>query len=117
VATPRFVQEAAAAAWTDDVHAEEQREMYKERRDRAIAVLRRAGFVVSPPEAGLFIWLGVPDGFTSETFAMRSLEEGVVLLPGSVLGPGGEGFVRISLTAPISVLEDALARLARLATT
>lgn len=117
VGTPRFVQEAAAAAWKDDAHAVEQRRTYMERRDRAISILRKAGFLVSPPPAGLFIWLRVPEGFTSETFAMRSLEEGVVLLPGSALGPSGEGFVRISLTAPISVLEDALGRLGRLATT
>ena len=114
VATPRFVQEAAVAAWNDDAHPAEQRRTYAERKDSAILVLLKAGFEVNPPKAGLFIWMGVPAGFTSESFAMRCLEAGVVLLPGSALDPSGEGYVRISLTAPASVLEEALARLAKL---
>jgi LL-diaminopimelate aminotransferase len=114
VATPRFVQEAAVAAWNDDAHAEEQRQIYRDRRDRAISGLVKAGFDVSPPEAGLFIWMRAPAASTSEAFAMRCLEKGVVVLPGSALDPSGEGYVRISLTAPTSVLEDALSRIAKL---
>ena len=114
VATPRFVQEAAVAAWNDDAHPAEQRRTYAERKDRAILVLIKAGFEVNPPKAGLFIWMRVPAGFTSESFSMRCLESGVVVLPGSALDPSGEGYVRISLTAPTSVLEEALARLAKL---
>ncbi|HYV50882.1 MAG TPA: aminotransferase class I/II-fold pyridoxal phosphate-dependent enzyme [Dongiaceae bacterium] len=114
VATPRFVQEAAVAAWNDDVHASEQRQIYAERKDRAIWALIQAGYEVTPPQGGLFLWMRVPAGFTSESFAMRCLEAGVVLLPGSALDPSGEGFVRISLTAPTQVLDEALARLTKL---
>jgi LL-diaminopimelate aminotransferase len=116
VATPRFVQEAAVAAWQDDAHAAAQRAVYRERRDRALAVLRNAGFEVTPPAAGLFVWLPVPGGISAEAFAERCLEAGVVVLPGSVLArEEGEGYVRISLTAPADVLEEAMSRLARLA--
>jgi len=114
VATPRFVQEAATAAWNDDAHASEQRKIYAERKDRALSALIQAGYDVTPPQGGLFIWMRVPPDMTSEVFAMRCLEQGVVVLPGSALDPKGEGFVRISLTAPTSVLEEALARLAKL---
>ena len=44
----------------------------------------------------------------------RCLELGVVVLPGTALGPAGEGFVRISLTAEIPELEEALVRMRRL---
>jgi len=114
VATPRFVQEAAVAAWKDDAHVVDQRATYRERRDRAVVALLKAGFDVTAPQAGLFIWMRVPTGFTSESFALRCLEQGVVLLPGSALDPSGEGYVRISLTAPTQVLEEALSKLAKL---
>lgn len=114
VATPRFVQEAAVVAWSDDAHAADQRRIYSERKDRAILSLQRAGFEVTPPQAGLFVWMRVPAGSTSEAFAMRCLEAGVVVLPGSALDPSGEGYVRISLTAPTPILEEALSRLAKL---
>jgi succinyldiaminopimelate transaminase len=114
VATPRFVQEAAVAAWNDDAHASEQRKIYAERKDLAISALIQAGYDVTPPQGGLFIWMRVPARFTSESFAMHCLEVGVVLLPGGALDPSGEGYVRISLTAPTSVLAEALARLAKL---
>ncbi len=114
VATPRFVQEAAAAAWNDDAHAAEQRKIYAERKDHAMAALMKAGYEVTPPAGGLFIWMRVPAGMTSEAFAMRCLEKGVVVLPGSALDPSGEGHVRISLTASTSILEEALGRLIKL---
>jgi len=114
VATPRFVQEAAVAAWNDDAHAGEQRQTYRDRRDRAISGLQKAGFDVTPPQAGLFIWMRVPAGLTSESFAWRCLGNGVVVLPGSALDPEGEGYVRMSLTAPTPLLDEAIARLAKL---
>jgi acetylornithine aminotransferase len=114
VATPVFVQEAARAAWGDDAHVGLQRNAYRARRDRAVTVLRKAGFTPTAPPATFFLWLPVPGGASSEAFAERCLEAGVVVLPGSALGPGGKGFVRISLTADLSTLDEALARLSRL---
>jgi LL-diaminopimelate aminotransferase len=114
VATPRFVQEAAVAAWKDDAHAAGQRKIYRERKDRVMMALVGAGYDVKPPAAGLFVWMHVPEGFSSESFSLRCLEAGVVVLPGSALDPSGEGWVRISLTAPTETLEDALVRLTQL---
>jgi acetylornithine aminotransferase len=114
VATPEFVQAAATAAWNDDAHAEVIRAAFRERRDLAVAELGRAGFAVEAPGAGYFLWVPVPAGETSESFSGRCLGQGVVVLPGSALGPSGEGYVRVSLTAPTEDLREALARLARL---
>jgi acetylornithine aminotransferase len=114
VATPVFVQEAARAAWEEDAHVARQRDAYRRRRDRAVEVLSGAGYEVATPPATFFLWLCVPSGSTSEGFAQRCLEAGVVVLPGSALGPSGEGFARISLTTESDLLEEALARIAGL---
>lgn len=114
VATPQFIQDAAAAAWGEETHVAAIREQFRRRRDLALAALRRAGYAVGDVPATFFVWLPVPAGETSAGFARRALEAGVAVLPGSVLGAAGEGFVRLSLTAGTAVLEEALARLAPL---
>ena len=38
----------------------------------------------------------VPDG-DDEAYALRLMEEGIVVAPGSSFGPGGEGYVRVAL--------------------
>jgi len=89
--------------------------VFRERRDRAVAALREAGFQVRPPRATMYLWIPVPGSASSEAFARRALqEEGVIVLPGSALGAGGEGFFRIALTVSGDRLEEAARRLARL---
>ena len=40
----------------------------------------------------MYLWLAVPEGKTSEGFAGRLLEHGVLVAPGSYLGAAGEGY-------------------------
>lgn len=88
---------------------------FQRRRDAAAGALRKAGFEVEVPKATMYLWLPVPGGADSEAFALRALqEEGVVLMPGAALGEGGEGFLRIALTAEESRVEEAAERLGRL---
>ena len=55
------------------------------------------------PEGTIYVWAPVPAGHTSASFAELVLEEAaVVVSPGSMYGPSGEGFFRISLTTPTS---------------
>jgi LL-diaminopimelate aminotransferase len=90
--------------------------VFRERRDRAVSALRSAGFDVSVPRATMYLWIPVPGGEPSEAFARRALtDEGVVVLPGASLGPGGEGFFRIALTSGPERLEEAALRLGRVA--
>ena len=68
------------------------------RREAAVAAFRAAGLDVMTPRGTLYLWFPVPGDEKSEDFCRRLLiESGVVLLPGSAMGPGGEGFVRASL--------------------
>jgi LL-diaminopimelate aminotransferase len=85
-----------------------------ERRDAGVAALREAGFAVESPQATMYLWVPLPREVPSGLFARRVLEEaGVVVLPGSGFGPGGEGFFRIALTVGAGRLAEAAVRLGR----
>jgi LL-diaminopimelate aminotransferase len=89
--------------------------IYQRRRDRMVATCRRLGMEVATPEAGLYVWPRVPSGYTSADFAMTLLEqEGVAVTPGTNFGAHGEGYIRLTLTAPDARLDEALARMERL---
>jgi len=88
---------------------------FQARRDAAVEAMRRAGFDVTSPRATMYLWIPVPSTELSARFAERALEgEGVIVMPGSALGAGGEGFFRVALTVPEERLETAAARLGRL---
>ena len=94
------IQYAAVAALARfDEWAPQMRAMYQERRDALVSGLQSLGCPVEPPAATFYVWLPVPDGETSESFATRLLRDcGVLAIPGAVYGACGEGFVRFSLT-------------------
>jgi LL-diaminopimelate aminotransferase len=115
--TGPFLALQHASAWTLD-HAEAlNAPIVAElagRRDAAVAAMRDAGFTVETPRAAMYLWVPLPDGLPSAQFCTRALEdEGVVTLPGSGFGPGGEGFFRIALTVPPDRLRQAATRLGR----
>ncbi len=117
VDTGPFLALQQASAWTLD-HAEElNRPIVAEltrRRDAAVSALTEAGFTVASPKAAMYVWVPLPAGLPSAQFTSRALEEeGVVTLPGSGFGPGGEGFFRIALTVPPARLREAVTRLGR----
>ncbi len=96
-APQEFVQRAAVAAWGDEGHVREARERYARKRVILTEVLGRRGLRIAGGSATLFLWLAVPDGEQSEAFATRLLEAGIVVAPGSFLGPSGEGYARLAL--------------------
>lgn len=83
--------------------------VFKTRRDAAVAAFRDAGFACETPRATMYLWIPLPEGVPSAAFADRLLEdEGVVVMPGSAFGAGGEGFFRISfITSPERIAEAA----------
>ncbi|HEX3256116.1 MAG TPA: LL-diaminopimelate aminotransferase [Gaiellaceae bacterium] len=87
--------------------------IYARRRDLMIDALARIGLPAKPSQATPYIWVHVPEGYTSETFTELVLAEaGVVVSPGPSFGPSGEGYVRISLTVADERLEQAADRIA-----
>jgi LL-diaminopimelate aminotransferase len=99
----------------DQSDVEEMRMIYQRRRDIMVAGLRTMGLEVTPPKATFYLWVKVPSGHTSASFASLVLDEaGVVLTPGSGFGEAGEGYVRIALTVSGARLEEAVERLQRM---
>jgi LL-diaminopimelate aminotransferase len=83
--------------------------VFRERRDAAVRAFRDAGFLCDIPRATMYLWLRLPEDVPSALFAERLLEEeGVVIMPVSSFGAGGEGFFRISfITSPERIAEAA----------
>jgi aspartate/methionine/tyrosine aminotransferase len=96
-APQEFVQRASIVAWEDETHVEAGRARYARKRALLLDVLARKGLRVPGSAATMFLWVAVPDGLTSEAFAERLLEGGVVVTPGAYLGEAGEGYVRFAL--------------------
>jgi LL-diaminopimelate aminotransferase len=91
---------------------EQMKDTYTFRRDLVVGALREIGVQVTAPKGTIYIWAPVPAGHTSTSFAELVLEQaGVSVSPGSMFGPSGEGFFRISLTAPDERIAAAIARL------
>jgi succinyldiaminopimelate transaminase len=94
--TPQeFVQRASVAAWSDEAHVEDNRDLYA--RKRALLEPALPPLAAGSSVASFYLWFAVPDGETSEAFATRLLERGVVVAPGSYFGPSGEGYARVAL--------------------
>jgi LL-diaminopimelate aminotransferase len=113
------VQLAAIAALSPEADDEvaSMKELYVRRRDLVCDALRAIGVRVRPPHATIYVWAPVPEGFaSSEAYCAHVLERAdVVLSPGSIYGPAGEGWFRISLTTPDDRLLEAVRRLGALA--
>jgi LL-diaminopimelate aminotransferase len=110
---PQAIQYAAIEALKGDQGCiEEHNAIYQRRRDRIIKVLREIGLGATPPRASLYIWARIPDGYTSAEYATRLLDgAGVVVTPGTGYGTYGEGYIRLSLTAADSDIDEGLGRL------
>ena len=87
---------------------------FKRRRDAAADAFTEAGFPVARPKATMYIWCPLPKNIPSAVFGERLLQdEGVVVLPGSAFGPGGEGFFRVSFITSPERLREAAGRAGR----
>ncbi len=86
------------------------------RRHRLVAdTLNELGWNIKPPRATFYVWAPVPDGYDSIGFASHVLDEvGVNITPGVGFGRYGEGYFRLSVTAPDARLEEAMARMRKL---
>jgi LL-diaminopimelate aminotransferase len=91
---------------------EEMNAVYQRRRDLVVGALREIGVEVEPPKGTIYVWAPVPDDHNSTSFCELVLEQAaVVVSPGSMYGPSGEGYFRISLTTPDERISEAVERL------
>jgi len=114
-APQEFVQRASVVAWGDEEHVAETRARYGRKRALFLDLFSRKGVRVAGSEATMYIWAAVPEGESSESFAERLLEHGVLVTPGSYLGAAGEGYFRVALVPSeedcaraVAILEEVL---------
>ena len=90
-------------------------EIYARRHRLVAETLNQLGWSIKPPRATFYVWAPVPKGYDSIGFASHVLDEvGVNITPGVGFGAHGEGYFRLSVTAPDERLEEAMARMRKL---
>jgi LL-diaminopimelate aminotransferase len=95
-----------------DDFMERRNQTFQERRDLLVEGLNKIGLKVYPPKATFYLWAGVPKGYTSQDFCYKALDQANVwMIPGSVYGNHGEGYLRIAFTHPVEKLAEAIRRL------
>ncbi len=107
------LQTAAACALSiDEEWITSRNAVYQERLSLLLDGLTAIGLQAYMPQATLYLWAQIPAGWVSEDYAQRLLDKtGVAVTPGSFFGPGGEGHVRVSATAPTERILEAAERL------
>ncbi|UMT79523.1 aminotransferase class I/II-fold pyridoxal phosphate-dependent enzyme [Staphylococcus roterodami] len=111
------LQDAAVYALNNyDDFLEEQSNVFKARRDRFEAMLRKAHLPFVHAKGGIYAWLKTPPGYDSEQFEQFLVKEKSILVaPGKPFGENGNHYVRISLALDNQQLDEAATRLTDLA--
>jgi len=99
-APQEFVQRASVAAWSDEGHVEETRARYRAKRDVLIPAIESRGWEIVASEATMYLWVVGPNPGTL-------LERGIIVSPGEMFGPSGEGYVRFALVPTLEECERA----------
>lgn len=99
---------------SDVVH---QAGVYEKRRDVLCAGLRRIGWPVNEPKAGMFVWTRIPEPYHamgSMAFAVKLMEEAnVAVAPGIGFGEEGEGYLRLALVENEHRIRQALRQMGK----
>ena len=111
-----LVQRASIAAWGDERHVQENRDFYRSKFAQVLPLLADV-LDVRLPDAGFYLWAGVPGG-NDVDFAMQLLAQyNVTVLPGSLLAREahghnpGAGRIRMALVAPTGECVEAAQRI------
>ena len=99
-APQEFVQRASVVAWNDERHVEETRARYRAKREVLIPAIEARGWEIVASEATMYLWVVGPD-------PAALLERGIIVSPGEMFGPSGEGYVRFALVPTLEECERA----------
>ena len=106
---PYPVQEAMRVALADETHVQEQKALYRRRREQLVGALEAFGLTIHHSEAGLYLWCTA--GEDTWTTIGRLAERGIVAGPGTFYGEAGHGFIRVALTGSDERIAAAVRRL------
>jgi acetylornithine aminotransferase len=99
-APQEFVQRASVVAWNDERHVEETRARYRAKREVLIPAIEDRGWEIVASKATMYLWVEGPD-------PDELLERGIIVSPGVMFGPSGEGYVRFALVPTLEECERA----------
>ncbi len=86
--------------------------VYAERRDILVDGLKSLGWNIERPKTTFYVWVRVPQRYTSATFAKALLEKAdIVVTPGNGFGEHGEGYIRMALTVDKKRIKEAVKRI------
>ena len=112
------VQQASAAAWEDEAHVQANRALYRKKFDRITPLLAQV-LDVRLPDAGFYLWAGVPGGDDVAFARALYAQYNVTVLPGRYLARDvgglnpGAGRVRLALVAELDECLQAADRIVR----
>jgi len=94
---------------------ESMKKDYRQRRNYMVQSFKEIGLDCHLPGGAFYVFPSIQStGLTSEQFAEELLlEEKVAVVPGSVFGEGGEGYIRCSYASSMSQLQEAIKRISR----
>ncbi|NNJ17150.1 succinyldiaminopimelate transaminase [Pseudomonas putida CSV86] len=115
-AMPVQTQLASIAAWNDEAHVRNNRDLYREKFDAVLEILGPV-LDVQKPDGGFYLWAKVP-GNDDAAFCRGLFEQQhVTVVPGSYLSREvdgvnpGAGRVRMALVAPLAECVEAAKRI------
>ncbi len=112
---PPHHQAASTCAWQDEQHVIENRDLYTQKFQMFIDILK-SEIEINYPDAGFYIWLKTPindQEFTKKLYQQQN----ITVLPGSFLsrttklGNPGENYVRLALVSTLEECNDAANRI------
>jgi succinyldiaminopimelate transaminase len=108
---PGPVQAAAAVAFDDDDHVDQQRQRYLRRLDLMAAAMSEVGIEARRPPGTFYLWVAAPGGDAWGLAHRLAAEGGLLVSPGEFYGPAGADHVRVAVVQPDDRLELAAQRL------
>lgn len=89
----------------------ERNKIYQARRDTIVNSLADIGLSAVTPKGSLYVWAKVEDMPALDYVEQAREHAHVSIAPGSAYGPGGNGYVRMSLTQSKERLQEGMERL------
>ena len=115
-AMSQVVQKASIAAWADEAHVVDNRALYRAKFAKVTPMLQPV-LDVALPDAGFYLWAGVPGGDDVAWSLGLLAQQGVTVLPGSLLARPAQGInpgagrVRLALVAGTDECVEAAQRI------
>lgn len=104
---------AVKALQNDKIWFDQLNSVYKERQQKVFEMMELLDCQYDKNQSGMFVWAKIPANYASG-FALSDeiLEKtGVFITPGGIFGTAGDGYIRTSLCAEVSVFEEAILRI------